>query len=370
MSNNQFRVLHSAALLYPPSGILNQMCWEQEAAQELDIPWTTKMYCPINSTLPNVVTYFDCAVDSKKIQHPFLKLLAWIRLRKNYYQWLMSMQAEVDIFVLRYYVHDPFQLWFVRNSPKPVYFVHHSLEVPELASPAGVVAIIRSRLESLLARFTLPYAKGLIGVTEEIIDYEKSRAKIHDKPTYVYPNGILYKELNIIDKRTGNAPELLFVANFCPWHGLDLLLDSIKLSQESFILHLVGKIPPNLERQVNSDNRIKVHGILNHDEIIELSQQCWVGLSCFALRRKRMSTACPIKVREYLMLGLPVCGELDVFPESFPFYLNTTYNIENIIAFAHNSLHLSKNDCSEQAKSYIDKKIILGSLFNTIGVIQ
>jgi len=47
------------------------------------------------------------------------KLLDWMRFRHSYCQWLLSQIEEYDAFVLRYYVHDPFQLMFIRRCPKP-----------------------------------------------------------------------------------------------------------------------------------------------------------------------------------------------------------------------------------------------------------
>lgn len=42
------KVLHAAALLRPPAGIINQMRWEKEAAQELelDLDWQVRLFCP------------------------------------------------------------------------------------------------------------------------------------------------------------------------------------------------------------------------------------------------------------------------------------------------------------------------------------
>lgn len=362
-TTSKLRVLHSAALLRPPSGICTQMDWEQEAAVALGIDWQVKMFCPSNSKGGFKVMHFDPAVKAERLKNPLGKVLSWIQLRRHYHDWLLAQQDNVDVFLLRYYVHDPFQLAFVKRCKKPVYFVHHTLEVPELALPGGVSGLVRAKLETLLGRLTIAKATGVIGVTQEIVDYELARAGCPDKPSYVYPNGIVFKELQLEDRRSPDVPELLFVANFAPWHGLDVLLKNIVQSKERFVLHLVGKIPSEL-LALTLDPRIKVHGHLNQQQIQDLSAQCWVGLASFALFRNKMKQACPLKVREYLMLGLPVYGDYeDVFGDSAEYFKKGDEAMEKIIDFSRLSRINTRNDTRRDAKSFIDKKSLLFGIF-------
>lgn len=359
----KLRVLHSAALLSPPSGILAQMDWEQDAANTLGLDWHVRMYCPQNSQNKAGVIHYDKAIDAQHLKSPMGKLLAWFKLRRNYHQWLLQQQEHFDIFLLRYYVHDPFQLAFVRRCKKPVYFVHHTLEVPELALPGGIAGFVRSHLEAFLGRLSIAKAAGVIGVTQEIVDYELARAASPDKNAYVYPNGIIFKELTLEDRRSQYVPELLFVANFAPWHGLDILLENIAQSKEKFILNLVGKIPDDL-LDLTRDSRIKVHGTLNQQQIMELSAQCWIGISSFALFRKNMKQACPLKVREYLMLGLPVYGDYeDIFQNNAVFFRFGHHQVESIINFSIDSRLYEKPHISKISKEFIDKKILLSELY-------
>lgn len=359
----KLRVSHTAALLSPPSGILAQMDWEQDAAIALGLDWQVRMYCPTNSRNTTAVLHYDRAIDAKQLQSPSSKLLAWIKLRRNYYHWLLPQQDRFDVFLLRYYVHDPFQLAFVRRCKKPVYFVHHTLEVPELALPGGVTGLVRANLEALLGRPTIAAAAGLIGVTQEIVNYELNRSDCPNKPAYVYPNGIIFKELQLEDRRSPDVPELLFVANFAPWHGLDLLLRNVAQSKAQFVLHLVGKIPDE-QLVFTKDPRIKVHGHLNQHQIQNLSARCWIGLSSFALYRKKMKQACPLKVREYLMLGLPVYGDhADVFPETVRFYKKGNGTLTSILNFARNTRKIEKVFIARESDPFINKITLLRSLY-------
>lgn len=362
----KLRVLHSAALLSPPSGILAQMDWEQDAANTLGLDWKVRMYCPLNNRIKANVLQCDNTIHEQQWELPIGKLLAWVKLRRNYHRWLLQQQDRFDIFLLRYYVHDPFQLAFVRRCKKPVFFVHHTLEVPELALPGGVSGFLRSNLETILGRPTIAKATGVIGVTPEIVDYELARAGTPNKPAYVYPNGIVFQELQLEDRRSADVPELLFVANFAPWHGLDILLKSIAQSKGDFVLHLVGKVP-NQQLALTKDPRIRVHGHLNQQQIQSLSAQCWIGLASFALFRNKMRQACPLKVREYLMLGLPVYGDYqDIFDCDVPFFMMGGGSLELILNYAMKTRSMLKNKVAFVAREYIDKSILLKNTYTEI----
>lgn len=365
-TEKNLRILHSAALLSPPSGILAQMGWEQEAAHTLGIDWQVRMYCPANTPNTANILQPDTAIDHKKMKSPASKMMAWMRLRRNYHQWLLQQEGKVDIFILRYYVHDPYQLAFVRACKKPVYFLHHTLEVPELALPGGISGFLRSHLDRIIGRYAIRAATGIIGVTQEIVDYELLRADCMQKKSLVYPNGILFKSLALEDRRSPSTPELLFVANFAPWHGLDILLKELTTTSADFILHLVGKVPDNL-MPLTKDKRVILHGTMNQQQIMEISAQCWLGIASLGLYRKKMKQACPLKVREYFMLGLPVYGDSDdIFPASLPFYKKGGGDISSILDFARQHRTKSKQDIAEEMHPWIDKPTILKRLYHEI----
>ncbi len=365
-TEKKIRVLHSASLLTPPSGILAQMSWEQEAADALDIDWRVRMYCPNNTPNRQAIICSDDAIDHKKISSSASKFLAWFRLRKRYYEWLLRQQHQVDIYLLRYYVHDPFQLAFVRACKRPVYFVHHTFEVDELELPGGLVGFVRAYLEKIIGKYSIRNAAGIIGMTQEIVNYELERASSKFKKCYVYPNGIVLNDSEVEDRRNTDVPELLFIANFAPWHGLDLLLNQVQKSKENFVLHLVGEVPTDL-LAFTQDHRIRVHGPLDQQQIRGLSAQCWVGLASFALRRKKMKQACPLKVREYLMLGLPVYGDYkDVFNDDFLYFKHGSEELTEIIDFCRHARRFEKKEVIEASRNLVDKKTLLAELYQKL----
>jgi glycosyltransferase involved in cell wall biosynthesis len=357
------RVLHSAALLSPSSGMLNQMKWEQEAAHQLSLDWQVRMFCPIGWLEPSEIIQFSKDITTKKNENIVEKTSKWLRFRREYYQWLISQENSVDIFLLRYSVHDPFQLRFIADCKKPVCLVHHTLELPELASANGFVAKTRVFLENIMGRHAIQQCYATIGVTQEIVDYEKKRGNQPDKLSIVYPNGIMFHYETLNDRR-GDIPELLFVAShFVEWHGLDLLLKAMQSNSGQFTLHLVGNLSADDLAMAQLDPRIVLHGSKSHQEINIISESCWLGLSSFALYRKGMKEACTLKVREYLMMGLPVyAGYKESFPETFEYYRNDILNVDSLLDFSRKNRHIQRLDISLSSKKYIDKLEILSSL--------
>lgn len=359
------RVLHAAALLSPPSGIVSQMEWEQLAASQLGIPWHVKMFCPKDSCAESSIICRARWLGSKRKSF-FWKLYAWLILRIEYHIWLYSLVRDYDVFVLRYYVHDPFQLLFILLCKRPVYLVHHTLEVPELAMPGSAGARLRSWLEAWIGKYAVRYSRGTIGVTQEILKHQDLRGH-KERESYLYPNGVFYEKCTVPDERC-DISELLFVAGFfAPWHGLDLLLNDIESSDREFILHLVGTLSEADQARAAKDKRIVLHGYQVVEGVRKISERCSVGLSSFALSRKGMTEACTLKVREYLMAGLPVyAGYQEVLPSSFAYYRSGPPSIVDILDFASSVRSVSREQVVVAARPHIDKSVTLDALYRAM----
>lgn len=139
---------------------------------------------------------------------------------------------------------------------------------------------------------------AFIGVTDEIANqftsFNKQRTTIANsisiptgKPTF--PN------LN-----KSEAAEVTFVGSpDCPWHGVDKFVDMARLIPR-LKFNLVGpRVSTNL-------TNLTQHGFLNKAELLEVYKKTDVAIGSLALHRNRMEEACPLKVREYLSLGIPV----------------------------------------------------------------
>ena len=355
--HDSIKVLHAAYLKRPIPGIIRQMSMEKHAATELQINWDTKIFCSyISSEYRHYLNSLVTVSNSKG---------NWFSERKIYYQWLAKNSSkDYDVVLLRYAMYDPFQYLFVNRISKPVGFVHHTLEVPELLHATDLSGNFKACIESLIGFLAINKSAFTVGVTPEITEYERKRSHSKKRHAIVYPNGVLFDSTHFEDRRN-EIPEILFIASsFVPWHGLDLLLLGLKRTSEQFILHLVGKVNRADLICAQGDQRIVIHGIKEPSEVQRLTDSCWIGLSSFALQRKNMTQACTLKVREYLRAGLPVyAGHSDVFPANFPFYKQGPPDIEQILAFAYSVRNISKEEISNTARPFIDKVYLLKRLY-------
>lgn len=342
------------------------MQWEKLAASKLFLSWQVKLFCPRAERVESSIAHHSRWIKVVK-GGVFWKVYAWLVLRVEYYLWLYSVRQEYDAFILRYNVHDPFQLLFMVFCGRPVYLVHHTLEEPELAMEEGLRGWVRSRLESMIGKYAIKASAGTVGVTQEIINYERKRARLNRRKDYLYPNGVYYERETVDDLR-GDILEFLFVASsFVPWHGLDLLLDDLSSTNERFVLHVVGDVFSDDRGRAPNDERVLFHGHLDPSSIRQIAEKCSLGLSSFGLGRKGMKEACTLKVREYLLMGLPVyAGHEEIFPESFRFYRNGPTSFLEIIDFARSVKSVSRQQVSDSARPYIDKALILNSLYQSL----
>lgn len=360
------KILHAACLLRPSMGIVKQMSEEKYIVDKLGLDWEVQFFLPKGQEKISSIIKEAKYTNNIYLNKFIYKLFAWFLIRFEYYIWL-SKQKEVDVLLIRYSVHDIFQLVFLLLSKKPVFLVHHTLEEPELKMNNSFLGKIRYFFEKLIGRFCICAAYGIVGVTNEIVEYEKSRIKNKNKKSLLFPNGINIKTL----QKDNSFPNLsiikiLFVASeFSEWHGLDLLLDDMKGNKKTnFELHLVGKLLSGDLEYAEKDSRIILHGIQDKEFIENLANQCHVALGSFALERKNMKEACTLKVREYLSLGLPVySGHKDVFPISFKFYKLGKPKINEMLDYAADCSSYNRLLIVNEARNYIDKSVLTLKLY-------
>ncbi|TAN42078.1 MAG: glycosyltransferase family 1 protein [Nitrospirae bacterium] len=340
----------------PSVGLMRQMQEEQAASETLGIPWTSRIFVPEGRH--NRI----CVEANMSPQYG-------LAFKRAYYNWLLKESNNYDIMLLRYSTNDFFQLKFLSCCSIPVLFVHHTIEVPEIFASRGFFSKIKAMVEWGLGPVSIRKASGIVAVTGEIAEYESYRSGRDSAAAFIYPNGIGYNNnSSCTDNRTGDFPEILFVgSNFPDWHGLDLLMDSVSGCSSRFLINLVGDLTDEQRQRAVSDGRYVIHGVMKPVDIEHLSGRCWVGLSSFALQRKGMRDACPLKVREYLRSGLPVySGHKDVFDEDMTFYRVGRCDIDDILAFACEMRSVDKEVVARTAQLYIDKKIILSRLYEQL----
>jgi len=266
-------------------------------------------------------------------------------------------------------MYDPMQLKFLYGIGIPVMSVHHTRELPELLSSGTYKGKIRERTERTIGQMNLKKVAGFIAVSREVADYQRTRSGNPNMPTFIYSNGAVYDDNSLVPARyVSDAPEILFVASsFFPWAGLDLVIGAARNSSRRFKVHVVGHVDDTQRELLKSDSRFVCHGVLDHESIRKLMAQSVIGFSAFAMHRKNMTEGNALKVREYLRAGLPVyAGNPDIFEDDFPYYRYGIPDFERILGFAEEMSKVDRKHVSELARPIIEKKAIVGSLYNEL----
>jgi len=340
----------------PAIGVIRQMQDEQDAADELGLPWTSRFFCPAG-TQGSVVEQAPQTANS------------WGHFKRSYYRWLSEQVPNHDVILLRYAMYDPFQLQFVRNCPVPIVSMHHTLEVKELLSHRNAKSVARATLERALGPHTLAHCVAHAGCTMQVAEHQRLRSRGPDKPVYHYSNGALYGPSPVIEADHADGPPELFIlsSRYAHWMGLDLLLESAKRTDRDFRLHIGGHLDKEQQAAVAQDDRFIAHGFLDRAGMDAVLARSLIGLSAFGIHRKSFTEGNTLKVREYLRAGVPVyAGYRDVFDEAFAYYRNGPADMDAILDYAEGLRGVDRHAVSQAARPIIEKKAVLSSIYADI----
>lgn len=215
--------------------------------------------------------------------------------------------------------------------PDVVYFRYgyHSAGLPALFRDVPAVAELNSddlteypltlsRAKQLYHRLTrgrvLRPVRAFVPVTHEL----GARFASFGKPAEVIANGI---DLAAFPSAPLPAPDgplrLVFIGSRdTPWHGLERVAELGTLFPTATV-DVIGT------ERVPAPANVIFHGELPRTKYEPLLLGATAALGTLGLFRKHMDEACPLKVREYLALGLPVLGgyrDTDV-PEEADYFL-------------------------------------------------
>lgn len=193
----------------------------------------------------------------------------------------MLKRLSPDVIYMRYPPADA-GIEFITRNFKNILFEHQTIELDELIK-TNPNAFINE-----LAFGTTCIQRGLggVGVTSEIVNYERRRAS-KSKSYRVMGNGIDEKALPLSKQpeKTGKI-HALCVAHYNHWHGLDRLIKGCGNSPEiaeKFRFHVIGDGPAlheykTLVAKLNVGDTFVFHGRKDKSEI-----DPYADLSCFAV---------------------------------------------------------------------------------------
>jgi hypothetical protein len=211
---------------------------------------------------------------------------------------------------------------------------------------------------------------GIIGVTNEITDYEKKYYPSNINSCTI-SNGInktQIKNYNQLLINNENEVNLLFYAggDFY-WNGFDRLLRSIDSYSGStqYIIHYFGE---NKKNKLHP--KVTYYESILEEDIEQLLKKNCIGVGTLGLYRKKLEEACPLKVRDYWAQGLPVIlgyKDTDVLSNiNLSKFVFQSDNNNNLIDFSKlddfinylRTNNYTKNDIFENTKMiYTSQKI-------------
>jgi glycosyltransferase involved in cell wall biosynthesis len=148
-------------------------------------------------------------------------------------------------------------------------------------------------------------ARGLVCVTHEVAeapDYAFVRAS-----RIVIANGVDFDVVRPLPPAGASRPRVAFLGSAGQvWHGIDKLV-SLAEQLPEIEFDVVGYDDAQLEASARRalPANVTAHGVLGREQYEPVLAACDAAIGTLALHRKRMTEACPLKVREYLGYGVP-----------------------------------------------------------------
>jgi glycosyltransferase involved in cell wall biosynthesis len=228
-----------------------------------------------------------------------------------------------DVVYIRFETHYAGLTALMRKIPSVL-----ELNTDDVSEYPQYLPRIQYLYHRMLRGGVLRRAAGLVAVTKEIGE----RFAEWGKPTVVIANGIDLASFSALPPPPVDKQGIAFVgAAGASWHGLDELITLAKAAPD-IAFHVVGPSgeshwPPN----------VVAHGTLGQGSYESLLAVCTAAVGTLAMHRKNMNEASPLKVREYLALGLPCIIAYDDtdFPEEVPFLLRIPNKPGNALAARH-----------------------------------
>ncbi len=141
--------------------------------------------------------------------------------------------------------------------------------------------------------------EGLVSVTQEILNHPSIRK--YQIPKVCIPNSIQSSAYPILKTLASDQQRIgLFFMGTPdqPWQGFDIL-ENLAKDLPQFDFHVVGLMKPSYDN-------VYFHGFLSMDKYLPIMKSCHVCIGTLALFRKKMTEACPLKIREYVSYGFPI----------------------------------------------------------------
>jgi hypothetical protein len=245
-----------------------------------------------------------------------VKFLRKWKFKNLFFKALLIYQKDnaISFSILRYPFANISLHNFMKKSSSKVFLEFNTFEIDEFKSQ-NIFYFLNSKyyLEQFFRKKILKHSNGIIGVTNEIINYQNNFYKVDENRKFLISNGI-NQDYRFAPK---NKTELIISFVFLigedqPWHGFDRLILSLFNSslKEDIIIHIIGKLSKKNKSLLESLSikkvSFKLHGTLPKEKMNNVLEYSHIGIGSLCLFRKNMTEACPLKVRDFAIKGLPI----------------------------------------------------------------
>lgn len=187
-------------------------------------------------------------------------------------------------------------------------------------------------MNRLTRGLTFAPAAGVIAPTQELTRIFPLKK---DQLTAVISNGVDMTSVEILPPPQNDKPVLTLVGSpGMNWHGMDKLI-RFAHSTPDVIVNIVGYSANEVDVPIPTN--VTMHGYLSYEQIREVLKKTDVACGTLALHRKNMQEACPLKVREAVLYGLPLLlgyYDTDLSDLNLPSILQIPNTEDNLITHA------------------------------------
>lgn len=244
---------------------------------------------------------------------------------KNFNNWLETHADEYDVIYVRYHLSSYNFYKLCRKFGHKLGIEFQTKNIDEIRSfyknnpfglrPSKLLSWIENQLvpifnEQFWGRLVLGKVKFIVGVTNEIAEYEQQRAWGKKPKKLVVSNGFDVESSAVreIPKYDGSELKLLMLVGSIKgsdWNGIDYIVEGIRnyRGNTKITFYLGGEMESN---PYPNDNFFVSLGYLKGEEMTNYLNSCHIALGAFALSRKNIKEASTLKFREYISKGIPV----------------------------------------------------------------
>lgn len=240
------------------------------------------------------------------------------RINKYYKEQLT--QIDFDLLVMRYNSSNYHFNNLVKAFKNKIVFEHNTLELEQfklmykglINSNSWVSYTYFS--EKYFGPKTLSNAAGIIGVTNEITYYEKSRVLHKNRLplSLTISNGINVSDypLHLPNKINSEINLVMILGVNAEWHGLERIVDGLNhyAGDKKITLYVIGNV-----KQIPC-SRVVYLGYMNSSEMNHFfeSHSIHLGIASLSLHKINIKEASVLKAREYLARGISfIYGYID-----------------------------------------------------------